>query len=151
MKRGGYLKRNTKLRIAGTSDTAEDKRRIQFLLREIVIERDKVCQRCGIEYGTPRVVFQCDHLISRSNSATYADSRLCVLLCQPCHAWKSLGSNLRKAQYDHEMKAKLPKERVALWEAAEQDSWRPTRKYASDWKIHILALEQELARYNRII
>lgn len=141
------LKVKTALNFYGKSETAEQKREIQRLLREIVIKRDKHCIRCGVEYGTPGVVFQCDHLLSRSNSATYADSRLCVLVCRECHAWKSLGSNLRKTQYDALVKTILPPERVALWERCEMDSYNPTRKGAYDWKLATLALNHELAAY----
>lgn len=150
MKRGGPLPRykplkaKTRIRVAGHSETADLKKEIQRLLRQIVIIRDGLCQRCGVTYGTPGVVFQCDHLLSRAHSATFAESRLCVLVCQPCHAWKSLGSNLRKGEYDAHMRTVLPAERVALWDACERDSWRPVRKGAYDWRIHIAALEQEL-------
>lgn len=139
MKRG-------KLKKKSKSESAKLKEEIQALLRQIVMRRDKKCLRCEVPVGTNGVVFQCDHLISRSNSATYADSRLCVLLCKPCHAWKSLGSNLRKKEYDTFMRAVLPKERVALWDACEENSWRPTRTEAFDWKLAKIVLEQELAK-----
>lgn len=139
------LKR-TKLRRIGTSETALSKKEIQRLLREIVIKRDKVCQRCGIPYGTEGVVFQCDHLMSRSHSANFSDSRLVVLVCKPCHAWKSLGSNLRKKEYDDLMRAKLPKERVALWDRCEEERWKSCKK---DWALEIVALIKELSLYSK--
>jgi hypothetical protein len=145
LSRNTPLKRSSKLRIAGKSEVSEIKRDIQALLREIVIKRDKKCQRCGVASETPNVVFQCDHLLSRAHSATFADSRLCVLLCRPCHGWKSLGSNLRKAQYDHLIKLSLSKDRVELWDKCEQDSWRPVQRRAYDWQLAKVALENELA------
>ena len=138
--------RRKALNRVGKSETTKLKIEIQRLLREIVIIRDKKCQRCGVKYGTEGVVFQCDHLLSRSHNATYAVSALCVLLCKPCHAWKSLGSNLRKKEYDEFMRAKLSKEVVSLWDRCEQDSWRVTKKGAYDWDLEIVALNQELEK-----
>ena len=138
--------KRTRLNILGKSDTAATKREIQATLRAIVMRRDGKCMRCGVPVGTPGVVFQCDHLITRTNGATYSDSRLTVCICKSCHAWKSLGGNLRKAQYDHDMRQVLPKERVALWDRAEQDSWRPHRKYATDWKLELAALKSEYGK-----
>ncbi len=103
---------------------------IQALVREIVIKRDGGCilrnkRRCGGDVGF--AVLQADHLITRANSATFADTRLIVCVCRSCHAWKSLGSNNRKAEYDTLVKTILPADRVALWERCERDSWKPVR------------------------
>jgi len=139
-----------KLNVVGHSDTAEIKREIQAVAREIVIKRDGGCilrdkRWCN---GVPGLaVLQADHLITRANSATYADTRLIVCVCQPCHAWKSLGGNRAKAQYDALVKTLLPPDRVALWERAEADSWRPHRNYVADWKLELTVLRVELARY----
>ena len=103
--------------------------------------------RCNAVVGMSGIVFQADHLITRANSATYADSRLVVLVCKSCHGWKSVGSNRNKAEYDELVKSILPPERVALWERCEEESRRPHRKYTSDWKLAKLALEQELKKY----
>jgi hypothetical protein len=135
--RRSFLKRQ------GTSETALLKKEIQRLLREIVIKRDGGCilrkyRRCNDE------VLQADHLITRANSGTYADTRLVVCVCRSCHYWKSVGSNRNKNQYDDMVKNILPKELVELWERAERDSWRPTRYTASDWKLEILNLKSEL-------
>ena len=140
MKRG-------KLNILGKSDTAQTKRRIQALLREIVIKRDGGCILRNIRHcnGLPGVaVLQADHLISRANSATYADIRLVVCVCRPCHAWKSLGGNQRKREYDELVRALLPKDRIELWDRCERDSWRPKRTSATDWKLAEAALQAEL-------
>lgn len=77
--------------------------------------------------------------------ATYADPRLVVCVCRPCHAWKSLGSNLRKAQYDALVRALLPADRVSLWDRCEADSWRPARTGAYDWKLAEIALKHQVA------
>jgi hypothetical protein len=154
------MQRHAPLRIEGKSDTAIVKREIQGVLRQIVIARDGGCilrnvRQCGGEAGytfleggvigkVKGLVLQADHLITRANSATYADSRLVVCLCRRCHAWKSLGGNRNKAQYDALVKTLLPPERVKLWEACEGDSWRPHRTSSYDWKLALAALKQEL-------
>jgi hypothetical protein len=145
------LQTRSRLNSYGKSESSELKREIQRLLREIVIKRDGGCILRGVRHctGIPgEAVLQADHLITRANSATYADSRLVVCVCRRCHAWKSLGNNLRKREYDALVKTLLPPERVALWERCEMDSWRPTRKGASDWKLAVVALCQELKSYD---
>lgn len=125
------------------SDTADLKKEIQGLVREIVIIRDGTCILRNLRHCTDEVL-QADHLITRSNSATYADTRLIVCICRSCHAWKSLGGNLRKGQYDALVKTFLPKDRIELWDRCEQDSWRPARTGAYDWQMAIVALKAEL-------
>src|SRR5258708_5176717 len=95
MKKGGYLRRKTlfksrhkTLRVKGVSTASQLKEEIQALLRAIAIKRDRGCilrmeRDCGGEIG--QAVLQADHLISRSNSATFADERLVVCLCKSCH------------------------------------------------------------------
>lgn len=153
MKRG-QLKQKTamkggmQLAAVSKSDTATLKREIQALLRAIVIQRDGGCILKKIRHCTDTVL-QADHLITRANSATYADSRLVVCVCRSCHAWKSLGSNMRKGQYDALVKTILPPERVELWERAEEYLWRPHRTGAADWKLAKLVLEREFAGYQQ--
>lgn len=135
--------RKTQLKRTSKSPEALAKKEIQRLLREIVIIRDRVCQRCGVSYGTNGVIFQCDHLLSRSHSATYSDSGLCVLLCKPCHAWKSLGGNVRQFEYDSLIRSKLPPERVRKWDLALEWRYKPTKM---DWGLEIVALNQILKK-----
>jgi len=143
------LRSKTRIRVAGHSDTAEIKERIQALLRAIVIARDGGCilrnvRHCNGLPGIPGIVLQADHLITRANSATFADTRLLVCVCRSCHAWKSLGGNQRKAEYDALVRTILPPDRVALWDRCEQDSWRPHRTFMSDWRLAEVALAREL-------
>ena len=125
------------------SASNEIKDKIQAKLREIVIKRDGGCilrnrRFCG---GTPsHAVLQADHLITRANSATYADPRLVVCLCRACHGWK----HWHKEEYDALVKTILPEPVVALWERCQRDSWRSHRKYTADWKLALVALENEL-------
>lgn len=144
--------KKTPLRKQGISESAKLKRDIQALVRAIVIKRDGGCVLRAV-YGVPRcngyrndgqMILQADHLISRGNSATYGDTRLIVCLCQGHHGWKSVGSNLRKAEYDAVIRAKvLSPERVALWDLAEHDRFKAQPQ---DWKLVKIALTQELAR-----
>ena len=149
MKRTPFKRKQTKplkrslLRQISQSPNAQAKQRIQVKVREIVILRDKGCilrqkRFCGGDVGF--AVLQADHLITRANSATYGDTRLIVCVCKPCHAWKSLGNNARKREYDALVKTVISPERVKLWEQMEADSWRGTKV---DWQIIELQLEQE--------
>lgn len=153
------MKRNTPLKRKSKSPTALLKDEIQAIARQIVIARDGGCIFRGHPALSPcngykkdgTLILQADHLVTRSNSATYADTRLIVCLCQGHHGWKSLGGNLRKAQYDTLVKEIFQNEapdRLALWERAEKDSWKPHRNYHYDWQLELAALKQELASYH---
>lgn len=144
MKRGGYLKRKTKLRVKGQSSTAQIKQEIQDTAREAVIIRDKKCVlygiKCNHKVGDEGVVWQAEHLIERSNSATYADLRLIVLVCKNCHGWKHFKKS-NHDQYDEWVKQVISPERVAHWERCKKDSWRASKV---DWKLELAGLQQEL-------
>lgn len=150
--RRANLPRRARLRVVGVSTTSELKQEIQGLVRQIVIIRDGGCifrkEKGHVCTGFAKdghLILQADHLLPRSNSATFAATRLIVCVCKGIHGWKSVGSNLRKAQYDERIKKLLPKETVELWKRCEQDRWRPTRMTAYDWKATIVALKQELS------
>lgn len=136
--------KRTRLRRSGVSETALLKKEIQRLVREVVMARDKGCilrkyRHCGGELNTEGVVIQADHLISRSNSATYADTRLIVCLCKTCHGWK----HWHEKEYDRLIKTIISKERVVLWDRCEEERWKPKKM---DWKLEALALERELSK-----
>lgn len=153
VKKPYILKRSTLSKL-GKSPVAATKRRIQALLRDIVMKRDYGCilrhVRCNRRIGDPGVIWQADHLLSRSNSATYGDSRLVVLVCRECHAWKSLGSNLRKAEYDRLVRSILPPERVTLWDMAEIEAGRH-KAVKMDWTLVELSLQQELKNLQKVL
>ena len=143
--RKGFAIKKSVLRKISKDPTAQSKVRIQALVREIVIKRDKGCilrlkRFCGGDVGY--AVLQADHLITRANSATYGDTRLIVCVCTRCHGWKSLGSNRNKKEYDTLVRSLLPPERVALWDMAEADSHRT---FKADWSLVEVALLRELA------
>lgn len=145
------LKRS-KLRFKGISDTSKIKDEIQGLVRDIVIIRDGGCFLRNT-YGVPpcngyakdgHLILQADHLLSRSNSATYGDTRLIVCVCKGHHGWKSVGNNLRKETYDKLVRQILPPERVALWDLMEATKHTPVKM---DWVLVRLSLQQELSSY----
>lgn len=136
--------KKSKLAKQGKGDSAKLKVEIQRLVREIVMKRDGGCilrdkRSCGAILGHTGHVFQADHLITRANSATYADTRLIVCICRDCHGWK----HWHKEEYDSLVKTVLSPERVELWERRQKESYHPAHKVAHDWKLEILALEQQ--------
>lgn len=144
MKRG-------KLRVKGHSETAELKEEIQRLVREIVILRDGGCilrkaRKCN---GTADAdaVLQADHLITRANSATFADTRLIVCLCRSCHGGFK---QWHKEEYDVLVKMILPHDRVELWEMCEEDRHMHLTK-KMDWKLEILSLQKELTDIEKVL
>lgn len=145
--------RRTPLRKESISDPAKTKKRIQALLRSIVIVRDgATCILNGVGTVKPcsgftkagQLILQGDHLVTRGNNATYGDSRLVVCICLGHHGWKSLGDNLRKGYYDKLVRTRISPERVALWDRAEEEMWRPYPMRASDWLLVEVALAAEL-------
>ena len=143
------LKR-TKLRVVGVSTVAQLKKEIQSLVREIVMIRDKGCvlrskRHCGGDLDTTGVVIQADHLITRANSATFADTRLIVCVCRGCHMWKKYNANM----YDALIRDVISKERIKLWERCEESRYTYKSAGAYDWKLSIVALEKELAELKK--
>jgi len=149
MKRSGFLKRKTPLRKQSQSTSALFKVQIQDTLRLLVTARDKGCilrdSRCGVTAElidnkvVSNTVIQADHLITRSNSATYADHRLVVCLCKGCHGWK----HWNEKEYDILVKRILSKDRVQLWERCEEERMSH-RAVKMDWAMELLALKQQL-------
>ncbi len=152
LKRAGFARtaklkpKTRKVRVAGQETAKELKKDIQAILREIVMLRDKKCIlygiKCNHEIGVndEGIVWQAEHLVERSNSATYADLKLVVLVCKNCHGWKHFTKS-NHDQYDRWVKTKLSPDRVAHWDRCCEDSWRATKV---DWKLTKLALEQDL-------
>lgn len=142
------LARYSKLKMRSDSDTSLLKERIQDTLRLLVMLRDGGCILRNV-YGIPgcnghkkngELVLQADHLITRANSATYADSRLVVCVCKGHHGWKKYHEN----QYNEVVKKVIEPERVLLWEKCEAERWRATPMGAYDWKLSLIVLEREL-------
>lgn len=142
------LKRKTAMRPKSTSDTALTKERIQALLRQIVIKRDGGCllrnspetTACGGWRKDGQLILQAEHLHTRSNSASYSDSRLVICLCKNHHIfYKPRHSN----EYYETVKRLIGPTRTALLLMVEENRYKATKV---DWKLEELALQQELKR-----
>lgn len=149
------LAKRARIRVVGHSrpgfETADLKQEIQDLVRQIVIIRDKGCifqrERGHICTGFAKdghLILQADHLITRGNSETFADTRLIVCVCKGIHGWKSVGSNMRKAEYDERVKKLISPERVKLWEDCERNRFTSYRMGVYDWKLETVNLKSEL-------
>lgn len=144
MKRSGFqIKprkpfKRTKLRLVGHSTTAEQKKEIQALLRQIVIKRDKKCLLSNYpETGKCAGPDQAEHLNSRSHMVSFADSRNAILLCQRHHIfWKTTNSR-RYWEIIEECIGPTRWDLVKRWEADK-------KAYKVDLKLAIVALRQEL-------
>jgi hypothetical protein len=150
--------RKTKLKLVGDNDTATLKKEIQRLVRLIVTHRDGGCilrklRRCNVEafvdenqeiVATSSFI-QADHLVTRANSATFADTRLIVCVCNGCHAWK----NWNKESYDKLVRTQLSNATKTLWDKCEEARHRHQTK-KMDWKMEILALQKELKEYESL-
>lgn len=147
------LKRHSKLRIKGISDISTTKDEIQDIVREIVILRDGGCilrnyplanaGKCGGFRKDGQLILQADHLITRGNSATYADTRLIVCLCKSHHGGFK---KWNKEKYDYLVKEIIGKERRELWEKCDRERFVPHRTTAYDWKMALVILKQELKK-----
>lgn len=137
---GGGLKRSA-LKKLSKSPVAACKRQIQALLRQIVILRDKGCVVRHAASGKCSGPLQAEHLISRSNSATYGDPRNIVCLCQYHHIfWKPQYSR----QYWQIIRDVIGEKRWKWVELAESDAGRH-KGTKMDWVLVKLVLEKELA------
>jgi len=147
LNRGTGQLRRTKLRVVGHSTALELKRDIQAILRQIVIKRDGGCilrhypesGACGGRRNDGELILQAEHLHTRANSASYADHRLVVCLCQRHHIyWKPQYSDT----YYEIVREHIGPERTKLLDAVKNDH----RPHKMDWKLEKLALEQELKK-----
>lgn len=145
MKRSGWIQRKTPIRRKSSSPSALMKDRIQELLRGIVILRDGGCilrhygetGQCGGYRNDGELILQAEHLHTRANAASFADTRLVVCLCKRHHIfWKKQFPD----QYYRIVKTHIGPERTKLLEAVQNDY--STHKV--DLALEIVALQQEL-------
>lgn len=127
--------RRTKLRLAGVSTTSELKRDIQAILRAIVIKRDGGCLLRG--RGNCTEILQAEHLITRSNSATFGDTRNIACLCTYHHLFFKKQHPMLYWKYIQE---KIGPKRWAWLQLALEDR----SPHKMDWKLVKIALTQEL-------
>lgn len=152
-KPGKPLLRKTPLRVKGISDTTQIKDDIQATLREIVIKRDGGCflrhfvnrinpqyKNCGKLRKDGQLILQAEHLHSRSNAISFADSRLVVCCCQRHHIYykKQYGT-----EYDKFAREFIGPVRAKLWD----DVVAYRKPYKSNLKGELALLKQELRKY----
>lgn len=151
MHRNTGLTRRTPLRQKGKSDVAKTKDRIQALLRQLAIHRDGGCVlrhykdeagNCGgYAPKSGHLILQAEHLITRSNSVSYADMRNIVCLCQHHHGnFKPQHSRL----YWELIERHIGPERWAFIKACEAERFKAHRTTLYDWTKIELALSQDL-------
>lgn len=130
--------------------TKATKKRIQAVLRQIVIKRDGGCLlrnspetgKCG-GYGPKSglLILQAEHLHTRANSASFGDTRLVICLCLRHHGYY-------KPQHSDEyykiVRELIGKERSALLTRVQEDRGAH-RMYTSDWLMLESVLEKELS------
>lgn len=137
--------------------SAQDKKHIQEYLRQIVIARDKGCvlrdpllqvknqlPSCNGYTNDGELILQAEHLIERSNSATFADTRFVVCICKGHHGWKHFKTSNQEC-YEAVIRTIISPERVTLWDRCKATSWKPMKP---NWKLELAALKQELAGYH---
>lgn len=136
------------MRKRAKTETNDYKDAIQATARLIVIERDGGCIARDTDWHTcngyrkdGQLILQADHLMTRANSATYADTRLIVCVCNGLHGWKKWN----EAEYNRRIRDLIGKERCKLWDRCHADRYKPVRMYTSDWAKELAALKQELA------
>lgn len=148
------LKRS-KLRVVGKSSTTELRNEIQAVLREIVMIRDGGCilrhypheitsqyQDCGGYRKDGQLILQAEHLHTRSNAASFADTRLVICLCQRHHGYY-------KPQFTEEyyaiVRKHIGKERSDLLDRVKDDH----HPHKVDLKLSLVGLKQELANLKK--
>jgi hypothetical protein len=123
----------------------ETKKRIQALLRQIVIISDGGCLLRNDGVGMCSSVLQAEHLITRSRSATYADLRNIICLCTYHHG---LYKPINGQNYWQLVEKHLRPKRWEWLKRAEADK-KAYRFYASDWLMAENVLSEELNKLKK--
>jgi len=124
------------------------KQDIQDILRKIVIIRDGGCilrhypeaGSCGGYRKDGQLILQAEHLHTRSNAASFSDTRLVVCLCQRHHGYYK---PQHADEYFKIVRKHIGKERSDLLTKVQED-YSP---HKVDLKLEYLALLQEYAGY----
>lgn len=147
IKEAKKAKKNRPLKLLNHESSADLKKDIQALVRQIAIIRDGGCilrlfpeaGQCGGYRNDGELILQAEHLVTRSNSATYGDMRNIVCLCAHHHGhFKPQYSRL----YWDIIRKHLGEERWEWIEKVEADK----SPHKVDWKLVKLSLEQDLKR-----
>lgn len=141
------------LKLPGHESAADLKKEVQRLLRLVVIKRDGGCilrnyqdeminqyRECGPFRNDGEPVLQAEHLNSRANMISFADSRLVICLCMRHHFYykKQYPAEYFRLVYKH-----IGEERTKLLEKVSKDH----SPHKIDLKMCIIALKQELKSY----
>ena len=132
--------KRTQLAKIGKHPVAQAMKRIQALLRQIVIIRDGGCVlRLYPETGACSGPLQAEHLNSRTHAHTFGDTRNIVCLCQRHHIfWKPQNSR----RYWEIIQIIIGKTRWAWLKLAEADH----SPHKVDWAAQEIALQYELSK-----
>ena len=134
--------RKTRLSRRGKSPIAECKQRIQKILREICLLRDKECILANVPGFTCNgyrndgsLIYQADHLITRSRPHLYHDIENVVLICRGHHGgWKKNNPN----EYDRIVRGIVGEER---WQRLQEKNKLSPAPYSErEW----LKIEKDL-------
>lgn len=140
--------KRTKLAKKSKAPRAVLKDQIQALLRDIAIKRDGGCilrdlqgiPRCSGYRNDGELILQAEHLVTRSSTNYFGDTRNIVCLCKFHHiVWKPQYSK----DYWEAVEKVLPPARWQWYLRAKADD----RPYQVDLKLVKLALENELKQY----
>lgn len=152
--RSGKIGSMRKSSLNKESNTAKaiQKRDIQSKLRQGAILRDGGCILrhyseagiCSDRRNDGELILQADHLITRGNSATYADLRNVVCLCRGHHIrFKKTHSFL----FWKLVERHIGPDRWKWFKLAEADKSRVNKP---DWQASILALDQDIKNLKKI-
>ena len=144
------LKRKTPLRKQSQSPSALFKVQIQATLRQIVILRDGGCflrnyqnkitpqyRECGGYTNAGDLILQAEHLHTRSNAASFSDSRLVVCCCKRHHIFYK---PQHSAEYNELARDFIGKDNAKLWDRVKEDH----RAHKVDLALELVALKQQL-------
>lgn len=140
------------MRQTSKTPSAQAKKRIQALIREIAIARDGGCilrnypesGNCGYYTAAGNLVLQAEHLVSREHSVSYGDMRNIVCLCNNHHMYFKKKNGLL---YWELVRKHIGADRWEWVKIVEADR-KPYPMSSHDWLKVEVALIQDLAQGN---
>ena len=139
--------KKSRLKFRGSSDISLLKEQIQATLRAFVIKRDKGCVlrdypeagKCGGLDREGDLILQAEHLHTRANTSSFADTRNVVCLCKYHHIfWKPQHSDLYWDLMEYIVGPKR-------WEYL-QELKKDRLSHKTDLKLALVALKQDLKK-----
>lgn len=140
----------SRLRVAGVSDNAKLKQLIQKALREGALIRDKGCVmrdfyeagKCGGYRKDGELIYQFDHLNSRTHAISFGDIRLGIIVCLRHHFYYK---KQYPAQYEYFARKNIGEKRCKLLDKVRADK----TPYKVDLKLELIALTQEVEKLKK--